>query len=232
MAQKHGITLYESVRDTLADAYLTDPPTNPPGEHAELAVDGVLLIAEHGDYPYDELGRKAYPRRFMIEQILAVVASDPDGRRIPVWNDKYISSYWSDCEWVYDRCVSLGVPFLSSSSLPFAWRRPWFEYPLGSDLTHAVAVGYSSVEMFMPHALEALGCMVERRAGGEHGVRSLRCVRGSDVWQDEQPWWRQLAEAAVACVGGGGSTGGADTVQKLQSTAPCGGPSTVRSQYY
>ena len=193
---QHGVPLFNSVRQALT---LGGP---------KLAVDGVLVVAEHGDYPYDELGRKAYPRRFMIEQILAVIASDPDGRRIPVWNDKYISSYWSDCEWVYDRCVSLGVPFLSSSSLPFAWRRPWFEYPLGSDLSHAVAVGYSSVEMFMPHALEALGCMVERRAGGEHGVRSLRCVRGSDVWQDEQPWWRQLAEAAVACVGGGGSTGG------------------------
>jgi hypothetical protein len=193
---QHGVPLFASVRQALTLG------------GSKLAVDGVLVIAEHGDYPYDELGRKAYPRKFMIEQITAVLAGDPSGRRIPIWNDKYISSSWADCKWVYDRCMSLGVPFMSSSSLPFTWRRPWLEPPLGTPLTHAVTVGYASMEMFLPHALEALGCLTERRPGGEHGVRSLRCVRGSDIWSDEQPWWRDLAEAAVACVGGGGSAGG------------------------
>src|SRR4029077_13233300 len=39
---------------------------------AKLAVDGVLLIAEHGDYPINEKGQKLYPRRRLFEDVVKV----------------------------------------------------------------------------------------------------------------------------------------------------------------
>ena len=34
--------------------------------------------------------------------------------------------------------------------------------------------GYADLDSFAPHALEALGCMVERRRGGESGVVAVQ----------------------------------------------------------
>ena len=39
----------------------------------ELAVDAVLLIGEHGDYPDNELGQQMYPRKEFFDQIVAVM---------------------------------------------------------------------------------------------------------------------------------------------------------------
>ena len=151
MAQKHGITLYESVRDTLADAYLTDPPTNPPGEHAELAVDGVLLIAEHGDYPATRLGQEMTPRRYLMEQIFAIMQEcgqvgtplprTTAGRAaaqsalltwtalwcwqaVPVYNDKHLAYRPADADWCVDTAAALGVPLWAASAMPLVWRGP------------------------------------------------------------------------------------------------------------
>lgn len=51
--------------------------------------------------------------------------------------------------------------------------------------------------------------MVERRKGGESGVKSVQYLAGQAVWEarDAGLWSQELAEAAVAaCVAGGKST--------------------------
>ena len=83
------------------------------------------------------------------------------------------------------------------------------------ELDEAVIVGYSTLDSFADHALEALGCMVERRQGGESGVRTVQYLEGPAVWDvgERGEWSRPLAEAALACIGGGAdgeSDGGAD----------------------
>ena len=57
------------------------------------------------------------------------------------------------------------------------------------------------------HALEVLQCMVERRNGGETGVRTVQYMSGEAVWKarDEGLWSGELAEAAVAAVLAGGT---------------------------
>ena len=57
-----------------------------------LAVDGVLLIAEHGDDPANEKGQKLYPRYELFEQILSVFRNS--GRTVPVFNNKHLSWNW------------------------------------------------------------------------------------------------------------------------------------------
>ena len=156
-----------------------------------------------GDYPYTEHGQHIYPRRHMFEQACGVLAEA--GASVPIFNDKHLSYAFEDAQWMVDRAAELNCPLGSGSSLPFAWRKPYLEHPIGVVLTEAIVVGYSDLDSFGPHALEALGCMVERRQGGEAGVRSVQYLEGSAVWEAERAgrWSRDLAEAAVSCVGGG-----------------------------
>jgi hypothetical protein len=169
---------------------------------SELAVDGVLLIGEHGDYPVDEQGRHMYPRRYFFEQIAGVFASS--GRSVPVFNDKHLAYNWADAKWMYDRARALEVPLLAGSSLPTCWRQPWLEYELETPLEEAVAIGYGGLESYGFHALETLQCMVERRQGGETGVAAVQCLEKEAVWEAERQdrWSRELAEAACAPIEG------------------------------
>src|SRR5207237_2373616 len=54
----------------------------------KLAVDGVLLIGEHGDYPYNDRGQQLYPRYELFQKIVEVFKKS--GRAVPVFNDKHL----------------------------------------------------------------------------------------------------------------------------------------------
>ena len=131
LAWRHRVPIFQSIRAALT---LGGP---------ELAVDGVLLIGEHGDYPLDEQGRHMYPRRAFFEQIAGVFAHS--GRSVPVFNDKHLSYNWPDARWIYDRARQLEVPLLAGSSLPVCWRRPFLEYERETPIEAAVAIGYGGL---------------------------------------------------------------------------------------
>ena len=151
-----------------------------------------------------------------------------------------------------DRAAEVGAPFMAGSSLVLGWRKvnfafqmmsfctskmmilafktfkckPWLEHPLGSDIDEAVGIGYSGLDIYGFHALEALQCMVERRAGGEVGLAAVQvsclliyqapacstdpltiptavqCLEGEDVWRAAAMgrWSMALAEAACDCI--------------------------------
>ncbi|MBI4529955.1 MAG: hypothetical protein HY709_00380, partial [Candidatus Latescibacteria bacterium] len=188
IAAEHSVPIYQSIRQALTLG----------GE--SLAVDGVLLIGEHGDYPHNEKEQHMYPRRYLFEQTCGVFASHR--RSVPVFNDKHLSYNWADARWMVDRAAELGVPFMAGSSLPVCWRSPFLEYELDTPIKEAVAVGYGGIESYGFHALETLQCMVERRSGGESGVAAVQCLEGEAVWKagDEGHWSRELVEAACAVI--------------------------------
>src|SRR5262249_15027211 len=70
------------------------------------------------------------------------------------------------------------------------------------ELAGAVQVGYGPFEAYGYHALESLQCMVERRKGGETGVKTVQCLQGPDMWKalDAGQWSKELLEAALALV--------------------------------
>jgi hypothetical protein len=115
-----------------------------------------------------------------------------------VYSDKALSYSWLDSKWVYDRAKELNVPMMAGSSLPYTWRNPGLEHPIGTNITEAVAVGYGTLDGYGFHLAEILQCMVERRAGGETGVASVRGLQGNEVWaamdSGEISW--KLVEAA------------------------------------
>lgn len=165
----------------------------------ELAVDGVVIIGEHGVYPFNIKGQEIYPRYHFFRQVVDVFRSS--GRCVPVFCDKHLSHDWDEARWMYDMSISMGFPLMAGSSLPVAWRKPEIELDLETPLNHAVAVNYGPKERYGIHTLEALQCMVERRQGGETGVSTVQCLEGDAVWTwtDDHDWASQLLTAAIAC---------------------------------
>src|SRR5262245_36511976 len=80
-AARFGVPIYPGVREALTA-----------GDGRRLAVDAVLIVGEHGDYPWNERGQHLYPRRELFEQAVAVV----EGAHHPVavFNDKHLSYSW------------------------------------------------------------------------------------------------------------------------------------------
>jgi hypothetical protein len=71
-----------------------------------LAVDGVVIIAEHGDYPRNDLGQHLYPRFEFFKQVVEVF--EASGRSVPVFNDKHLSTDWGRCVEMVEDAKRLG----------------------------------------------------------------------------------------------------------------------------
>jgi hypothetical protein len=162
-----------------------------------LAVDGVLLIGEHGNYPRNERRQTLYPRYEFFQEIVKVFRAS--GRSVPVFSDKHLSWKWEWAKEMYDTARNMGFAFMAGSSLPGTWRTPSLEVPAGSAIREAMGVFYGSVDSYDIHCLEAIQCMVERRKGGEVGVKWLEAYRGDRFWtaHKEGVWPGELLEAAL-----------------------------------
>lgn len=150
-----------------------------------LDVDGVVLIGEHGEYLRDDRGRTHYPRYEFFKQVTDVFRKT--GKTAPVFNDKHLSWNWDWCQEMVATARELNFPFLAGSSLPLTWRIPEYETPTDAGIEEAVCVGYGGVDSYDFHGLESLQCFVERRRGGETGVKAVEAIRGAEVWKTLDP---------------------------------------------
>ena len=164
----------------------------------KLAVDAVVIIAEHGDYPSNEKGQKLYPRYEFFKQCVDVFEND--GRAVPVYNDKHLSYSFEKAKWMVDASKRLKFPMLAGSSLPVTWRLPDLELPLDCRIEEALMVGVGGSDPMDYHALEAMQCMIERRKGGETGVKAVQLIEGDAVWRagDEGKWSKRLLVGALS----------------------------------
>jgi hypothetical protein len=185
LAKRHNIPMYP----TIAQALCCGGDT--------LAVDGVVLIGEHGTYPLNAKGQQLYPRREMFDQITAVFRQS--GKVVPVFNDKHMSWNWNWAKYMWKTIQTMKIPWMAGSSLPYAKFEPLVPLPHGEKLDHVVAVGYGGLESYGFHSLETGQHIVECRAGGETGVKSVQVLSGADVWaaQEAGRWPKDIAEAAL-----------------------------------
>lgn len=185
IARKFGIRVTRNVEEALTAG-------------GNLAVEGVLLLGEHGNYPRNSKGQILYPRYEFMEQVVS--AFRQTGKTVPVFNYKHLSYRWDRAKQMVDWSREMTFPLMAGSSLPVTWRTPELEPRLESPFEEALVAGYGPIEVHGFHALEAIQCMLERRIGGETGVKSVTCLSGKDVWRagDQGKWSWQLLEAALS----------------------------------
>ena len=185
-AERHGLKLSASIEEALTLGT------------GELAVDGVAIIAEHGNYPRNDKGQKLYPRYRWFKEIVKVF--ERSGRSVPVFNDKHLSTDWDECREMVADSRRLNFPFFAGSSLPVTRRMPSIDMPYNCPLQESVCVAYGGVDSYDIHALETAQCMSERRLGGEVGISRVQALRGDRMWRfldrpDREPTRRAMVAA-------------------------------------
>ena len=185
VGKEHGVKVTRSIEEALTAG-------------GKLSVEGVLLIAEHGNYCLNDKGQILYPRFEWMEEIARVFKKV--GKSVPVFNDKHLSYTFDKARKMLARGKELEFPIMAGSSLPVVWRRPELELKLESPIEDALVAAYGPIEIYGFHALETLQVMLERRKGGETGVKAVTCLIGKEVWKagDKGLWSWDLLEAALA----------------------------------
>ncbi len=178
-AAEFGFRIYPSVAETLRCG------------RDRLAVDGVLILAGQGA---DSSPRPSGSD--LLEPMVRVF--EEDRRAVPVYWDEPMGQ--AQARKMVEASRQLGFPVLAGSSLPMTWRLPPLDLPAGCRVEQALMVGIGSGRSDRYRALETLQAMVERRGGGETGVRSVQSVEGQAVWRagSRGRWSRELLQAAVA----------------------------------
>ncbi|MBC8354375.1 MAG: hypothetical protein H8E66_20460 [Planctomycetes bacterium] len=185
VAQRFDIPLYGSIDKALCVG----------GKN--LDVDAVLLIGEHGDYPYNARGQHLYPRKRFFDESVAVMRRA--NRFVPLFNDKHLSYRWDWAKEMYDTAREHQMPLLAGSSVPLAQRKPPLDLPAESQIEEAVSIHGGGLESYDFHALEVLQSIVESRQGGETGVVKIELLYGEKLKRARAQgrWSQDLVDAAM-----------------------------------
>jgi hypothetical protein len=186
LAKTHGF----AIKPTVAEALTLG------GDR--LAVDGVLLVCEFGDYPVSDTGQTIYPKRRLVEQIVAVFRRT--GQVVPVFIDKHLADNWTDASWIYETARALKVPLMAGSSVPGTWRYPPDDVHEDRPLDQILVLSYHTLDGYGFHAVELAQALAEARRGGETGVARVRCLEGADAWRslDRAEIDRDLLQSALS----------------------------------
>ena len=131
LAKSWGVSIYPTIEQALTLG----------GD--ELAIDGVLLIAEYGDYPTNVKNQKLYPRHRFMSEIVSVFRRS--GHAAPVFNDKHLSYDWSKVKQMYDWSKEMRFPMMAGSSVSVTFRRPELDFPLSMSRSTAQRPAYLPV---------------------------------------------------------------------------------------
>ncbi|MDF2723605.1 MAG: hypothetical protein K0Q59_3280 [Paenibacillus sp.] len=165
LAAKHGIPMYGTIEEALRCG------------GSAFTLDGIIIIGEHGEYGKNEYGQILYPRRQFFELCLNVMLEHQ--RIVPVFSDKGFAIVQEDIEWVYEQVNKHHIPFMSSSSIPFAFQHPHpLQIPSGAPLHRMFGFIYGDLERYAYHTIEMLQSIAERRACGENGVEAVTAYTG------------------------------------------------------
>ena len=163
-----------------------------------LAVDAVIVVAEQGDYPTNSKGQALLPSYDFFQQCVQVF--EEERRGVPYFNYKQLSFSFPEAQQMVNTAERLHFPLLAGSSFPVASRLPDVDIPRGTHVEEAVMVGAGGFDGSDFDALEAMQSMLERRKGGETGVKAVQLLEGDDVWQAgrEGRYSRELLSSALS----------------------------------
>lgn len=163
-----------------------------------LAVDAVLAVVEQGDYPKNDKGQILLPCYDFFQQCVQVF--EEERHAVPYFNHGQLSFSFREARQMVATAERLGFPLLAGSSLPVTWRLPSVDIPMGARVEETVMVGVGEFDSGDFDALEAMQCMLERRNGGETGVKAVQLLEGDDVWKTGSAgrWSKELLSSALS----------------------------------
>ncbi len=163
-----------------------------------IAVDAVLAIVEQDDYPSNDRGQVLLPSYDFFQQCAQVF--EEEKRAVPYFHHKQLSYSFEHAQTMVQTAKRLNFPLLAGSSLPVTWRLPEVDIPLGAPVEEAVMVGVGAPGDMDFDALEALQSVLERRKGGETGVKAVQLLEGDDVWAagNAGRWSKDLLSSALS----------------------------------
>ncbi|WP_171642917.1 hypothetical protein [Paenibacillus phytorum] len=167
-AEVCGVAIYSTIGEAISES------------NSVGGIDGILLIGEHGDYPWNEKRQKLYPRlRFFEETFQAL---DRLGLKVPIFNDKHLSFRMEEAEWIYQGLASRRLPFLGGSSIPHTPHVPEFSIEKLLEVREIFVISWLGIESYGYHGMEVLQSLAEQRRGGETGIKSVQALEGRSVW--------------------------------------------------
>lgn len=185
VAKEFGISVFETIDEALCLG------------GKKLSVDAVLMIGEHGKYPFNDKGQELYPKKKFFDEIVEVYVRSE--RAVPLYCDKHLSHSWSEAKAMYDTAKRLNFGMMAGSSVPLAERRAPMEMPEQAKIIEAVSIHGGPVERYDFHGFEVLQSLVESRKGNESGVSEVQFLKSAAMWKaaEEGRWSLDLATAAM-----------------------------------
>jgi hypothetical protein len=168
IARKYGIPISPTIAEAIQSG------------HHNGELNGVLIIGEQGNYPFNEKEQKLYPRKRFVQQTLD--ALDALGIKVPIFSDKHFSYDMRDAAWIYHQVKARNISFLGGSSIPWLEPYPSFDNKQLETVKEILVIGLKENEINGYHAMEVLQCLAEKRRGGETGIASIEAVEGEAVW--------------------------------------------------
>ena len=182
-----GMVLYPTIAETLRCG------------KSSIGVDAVLVLADSGSKPRStQSDRERCDRYRYFQQIVKIFREEQTA--LPLYFSHFLSDYFKESEIILSTSQKIGSPLMTGSTTPLTWRMPECDLPYGRAVKEALVVTGRDSETAEFEALEAMQGMLERRRGGETGVRSVRLLKGDQVWQaaSERRWSQTLLEAALS----------------------------------
>lgn len=185
VANRYGVPMFSTIYEALTLGTGT------------LAVDAVILIGEHGDFPFNEYGQHLYPRKALFDEVAECFRKL--GRVVPLFCDKHLSWNMDWAQEMVHTIQAMKIPFFSGSSVPISGTLHEL-FVDGADIAESMGLFYSGHEVYGIHSMEFVQSIAEKRAGGERGITAIRTYEGEAVWAalERGEWSRDLFEATLA----------------------------------
>jgi hypothetical protein len=162
-----------------------------------LAVDGILIIGEHGEYPINTRGQKLYPRKEFFDEVIRIFKKY--GQTVPVFSDKQLS--WNPA-WALEMVRTahrLDFPLVAGSTAPYCETEGNLHISPDDTIVDALGVFCDGPETYGFHSLEFVQSILQTRTGGEPGIRSITAYQGDQIWAALTESIEELLSAALKC---------------------------------
>ena len=161
----------------------------------ELAVDGIVIVAEHGNYPTDLKGHWLLPCWWIYQQVIKVF--EQSKRLVLYLTTSTSPTTGDDAKWMFDKSRELNFSLTGGSSIPTYFRKPEIELAIDTPIKNSIVVGNTADEGAIFHCIDVLQAFVDRHKGGETGVKAVQSVRGPETWAwvERNAWAGNLLEA-------------------------------------